>query len=236
MKRVWIEAKAVPEGAVWKIELDGKPLRIPGAGTPLRMANPALAQAVAAEWHGAGDTLTMDDLPLTRLAGTAQDRIAPDPAPVAAAMAVYAQSDVLCYRAIHPAELASRQEARWQPWLDWAADRYGARLVPAEGIVHRPQHPEALARLAAAYAALSPDALAALGIAVPALGSAVLGLALQTGALTAEDAFAVAHLDELFQSEQWGEDAAATIRRRHVLADLALAERYLRLTGGTWAG
>ena len=85
MKRVWIEAKAVPEGAVWKIELDGKPLRIPGAGTPLRMANPALAQAVAAEWHGAGDTLTMDDLPLTRLAGTAQDRIAPDPAPVAAA-------------------------------------------------------------------------------------------------------------------------------------------------------
>ena len=230
MKRFWTHAAAVPDGATWAIELDNKPLRIPGGGTPLRMASHPLAMAIAAEWHGAGATLTMDDLPLTRLAGTAQDRIAPDPAPVAAAMAVYAQSDVLCYRASHPAELVARQDAQWQPWLDWSAERYGARLLPAEGIVHRPQPPDALARLAAAYAALSPDSLAALGIAVPALGSAVLGLALQAGALGAEAAFAVAHLDELFQAEQWGEDASALVRRRHVLHDLALAERYLRLT------
>lgn len=233
MKRFWTIASvaATPEG--WAIQLDGKPLRIPGGGTPLRMASATLADAVAAEWQQAGSTLggtlTMDDLPLTRLAGTAQDRIVPDPEPVAAALAVYAQSDVLCYRADHPAELAARQIAAWDPWLQWAATAYGAHLVAAEGIVHRPQDPEALARIAAAYARLSPDVMAALGIAVPALGSAVLGLALQAGVIDAASAFAAAHVDELFQAEQWGDDDAAVTRRRYVLQDLALAERYLSL-------
>ena len=95
--------------------------------------------------------------------------------------------------------------------------------------MHRPQDPEALARIAAAYARLSPDVMAALGIAVPALGSAVLGLALQAGVIDAASAFAAAHVDELFQAEQWGDDDAALTRRRYVLQDLALAERYLSL-------
>jgi len=74
--------------------------------------------------------------------------------------------------------------------------------------------------------------LAALGIAVPALGSLVLGLALAAGEMDAETAYALSALDELFQVEQWGEDEEAAHRRAGIRDDILLAERYIALTRG----
>ena len=147
MLRFWDTAAVAPTEGGFAVLLDGKPMRIPG-GKPLTAAAPALAEAIAAEWQAAGGAkggaMTMDDVPLTRLAGTAQDRIAPDPAPVVAALARYAESDLLCYRAETPVALVVRQAHAWQPWLDWAARRFGARLEATTGIVHRAQDPAAL--------------------------------------------------------------------------------------------
>ena len=52
-------------------------------------------------------------------------------------------------------------------------------------------------------------ALAALGVAVPAMGSLVLGLALAERRLDAATAHALGALDELFQADLWGEDVEA---------------------------
>lgn len=233
MRRFWDTAAVTPTEGGFAVLLDGKPMRVPG-GKPLTIAAPALAEGIAAEWQHAGGAkggeLTMDDVPLTRLAGTAQDRIAPDPAPVAAALAQYAETDLLCYRAEHPLALVVRQAHSWQPWLDWAARTYGARLEATTGIIHLRQDPAALEAIRRAMAEQSVLALAALGIAVPLLGSAVLGLALAEGALDAATAHALASLDELFQVEAWGEDAEAASRRQRVSEDIALAERFIRLS------
>ena len=67
-------------------------------------------------------------------------------------------------------------------------------------------------------------------MAVPALGSLVLGLAMSEGRLDAATAHALGALDELFQAEQWGEDAEAAARRAAIAADVALAARFLQLT------
>ncbi len=236
MKRFWTTATLHSTADGHAVLLDGKPLRIPGraGGIPLSIPTLALAEAITAEWQAAGGAhggeMTMEDVPLTRLAGTAQDRILPDPAPVAAALAAYGESDLLCYRADHPAELVQRQHAAWQPWLDWAEQAHGARLRIATGIVHVKQDPAALHALHAAYARQPVPILAALGIAVPALGSAVLGLALADGALDAAEAHRVAGLDEAFQVEKWGEDSEAAIRRQRTADDIALAEQFMRLS------
>ncbi len=233
MRRFWDTAAVTPAEGGFAVLLDGKPMRIPG-GAPLIVAAPALADGIAAEWQQAGGAkggeMTMDDVPLTRLAGTAQDRIAPDPLPVAVALAQYAETDLLCYRAEHPVALVVRQAHAWQPWLDWAARTYGARLQATTGIIHLPQDPAALDAIRQAMAGRPVPALAALGVAVPLLGSAVLGLALADGALDAAAAHALASLDELFQVEAWGEDAEATLRRQRVADDVALAERFIRLS------
>jgi chaperone required for assembly of F1-ATPase len=173
--------------------------------------------------------MSFADTPLTQLAGTAQERIAPDPAATVDAIARYAQSDLLCYRAAHPAELVQRQARAWQPWLDWATRTYDAVLKVTSGIIYTQQDPQSLAALRAAVATRSPLVLAGLGLAVPALGSLVLGLALADRAVTAAEADRIAALDELFQAGAWGEDAQAAARRDQVAAEIALADRFMRL-------
>ncbi|WP_338663789.1 ATP12 family protein [Pararoseomonas sp. SCSIO 73927] len=232
MKRFWEEAAVQPVDAGWGIALDGKPLRLPG-GTTLHLPGRALAEAVAAEWHAAGGEkggeMSMEEVPLTRLVGTAVDRIAPDPAPSAAAIAEYGESDLLCYRA-EDYRLAALEAENWQPLLDWAALHHDAPLHVAKGIAHVAQPPSSLRALHAAVAAHSPFGLSALGIAVPALGSLVLGLALSAGRIDAAEAHRLATLDETYQESFWGTDPEAEARRARIAADVALAARLLELS------
>ena len=233
MKRFWQTVTIETTVAGHAILLDGKPMHLQG-GAVLRVDAEPLACAIAAAWQAAGGAIggemSFADTPLTRLAGTAQQRIAPDPAPTIDAIARYAESDLLCYRAERPEELVTRQTKEWQPWLDWAALAYDAPLRIGRGLGFVRQHRGSIAALRGAVAARDVPALAALGIAVPALGSLVLGLALADGRLDAPTAHALGALDELFQAEVWGEDAQAAARRRAIADDIALAERFLQLT------
>lgn len=232
MKRFWDRVETGEKSGGYAVLLDGKPMRIPG-GAPLLVRSGPLAEAIAAEWRAAGGerggTLSLEEVPLTRLAGTAQERIAPDPGPVARELARYAETDLLCYRAERPEALMVRQARTWQPWLDWLERRHGARLVSTEGVIYLAQDSAALERVRAVMAVQTPETLAGLGLAVPSLGSAVLGLALAEGALDAEGANQAASLDEVFETELWGEDAEAVRRRAQVAEDVALAERFIRL-------
>lgn len=233
MKRFWETARAELTDEGFAILLDGRPMHLPGGAT-LRVRAEPLAHAIAAEWQTAGGgkdgEMSFADTPLTRLAGTAQQRIAADPAPTVDAIARYGETDLLCYRADAPDALVQRQARAWQPWLDWAALTYDAPLRIGSGIAHVKQHRDSIAALRRAVGALDVEALAGLGIAVPALGSLVLGLALAEGRLDAAEAHALGALDELFQAEQWGEDAEAAARRRAVGEDIALAARFIALT------
>jgi chaperone required for assembly of F1-ATPase len=194
------------------------------------MQQAALAQAVAAEWNGVGASLSVDELPLTRLAGTAQHQVLPNATAMASALARYAEHDLLCYRSTHPEALAIRQHHAWQPWLDWAAATYGARLLLATTIMPIAQPPEALTALHDATLALSPYQLTALSVLVPSYGSLVLGLAVSADALAAGAALDLAQLDEVFQAEKWGEDAEAATRRANVARDVHAAAQFLALT------
>jgi chaperone required for assembly of F1-ATPase len=232
MRRFWDRACAEPSDKGWSVALDGKALHLPG-GPVLHVPGQALARAIAAEWQeaggGNGGEMSFDDVPLTRIAGTAQERIAPDPGPVVDALAAYGESDLLCYRAESPVALARRQAQQWQPWLDWAARVLDAPLRVTAGVVHVAQDPQSLAALHAAVAAQDAMGLAMLGVVVPALGSLVLGLAMAEEELDAEGAYALATLDERFQEEFWSTDADATARRQHMAHEIAQADRFLRL-------
>jgi chaperone required for assembly of F1-ATPase len=233
MKRFWDAASVAAGNGFWSVLLDGSPVRVPGGGH-LRLRSLALAEAVAEEWRAAGGAkggeLSYADLPLTRLAGTAQERIAPDPAPVVLELARYGGSDLLCYRAEQPAELVRRQQEFWQPWLDWAGDDLGARLRVTSGIVHVPQDPAALAALAGIVSVQSAETLAGLSILVPSFGSLVLGLAVAMLRMGAAEAQMVASVDEHFQAEIWGEDEEAASRRAAIAADVAVAGRFMLLS------
>jgi Chaperone required for the assembly of the mitochondrial F1-ATPase len=229
MRRFWTEVTIVPESGGFALRLDGKPMRLPASGA-LTIPHRPLADAMAAEWRDAPPVIGPADLPLTRLATAATSQIAPDPAPLSANLLAYGRTDLLCYRADAPDSLIALQHAQWQPWLDWAAARFAARLETTHGIVAITQPEEAIRALARVLATQDHWALAGLGVAVPALGSLILGLAAITGALTASEAHDLARLDEDWQERQWGTDAESTARRALVARDIASAVSFVNLT------
>lgn len=228
MKRFYRAARATPHARGHGVALDGKPLRTP-AKAELVVPSRRLAEAIAREWHEQGDAIAVAAMPLTRLASTAIDLVAPQRDAVIAETANYAGTDLVCYRAAHPPELVRRQHETWQPLIDWARARYDAPLMVTAGVTPVVQPPDSLAALTAAVAAHDAMMLAALRLATAASGSLVIALALLERRLDADDALAVAELDESFQIEHWGEDSEQTKRRAGLRDDLALAERFAAL-------
>ncbi len=224
MKRFWKQAEA----SGTQVLLDGKPLRIPESGV-LTLPTTALAEAVAAEWDAVEGEIVRERLLLTQLATTAAQRIAPEPGRTVAALAAYAANDLLCYRAEAPPALVAAQDGAWQSWLDWAAERFAARLVVQRGLMPVSQPGAALESFRSELAALDAVTLAALGVLVPAYGSLVLGLAVAEGAIEAGAAYDLSTLDERFQESVWGEDREAIARRRAIRDDVAAAARFLAL-------
>ncbi len=235
MKRFWDRAGIDPTPHGFAILLDHRPVHLPG-GAVLHVRPEPLARAIAAEWQAAGaepgGEMSLKDTPLTRLTGTAQQLIAPDPWPTVDAISRYGETELLCYRAEAPPNLVERQARGWQPWLDWAARRFDAPLRVIAGVAPIRQHRGSIAALRRAVSSHDPHGLAGLGLAVPALGSLVLGLALAEGRLDPETAFALGTLDELYQAEIWGEDAEASARRLAIADDVALAARFMALSRG----
>lgn len=225
MKRFW---KNVSVDAERGVRLDDKPVRTPGR-LPLVLPTDVLAEAVADEWRGVEGDIDPRAMPLTGLSNAAIERVTADPAVFAANLAAYAESDLLCYRADAPPELIERQNALWNPPLDWAEGRYGVQFELASGVMHRPQPDATIERLAVAVAALDPFELAGLSPVVTITGSLVLGLALVEQAMDAATIWAAANLDEDWQAEQWGVDPLAVQARDVRRAEFDAAARFLDL-------
>lgn len=230
MKRSFDTVSVAARGDGFGVVLDDRALDTP-AGTALVLPARALAAAIAEEWWARADDASMrpDSMPLMRLAATAVDRVAPRREAVIDEVAGYAESDLLCHRAEHPAELVARQRAAWDPLLDWARERHGVALCVTTGVLPVAQPDTALAACRAAVAAGDDFTLAAVHAITAAAGSVIVALALVAGRLDAEAAWQVSQIDESFQIARWGADPESTQRRALLATDIAAAERFLTL-------
>ena len=228
MKRFWKEVAAVREGEGWAIKLDDRPVRTP-ARASLLLPTQALAEAVADEWRDSGETVDPRAMPLTGLANAAIDRIEPDRRTFAGGLARYAEADLACYRSEWPPELAERQAQAWDGLLAWARRRYDVDFATTSGLMHVPQPPATIDRLAHEVAALDAFRLAGLSPLVTVGGSLVAGLAVLEKAMTAVQAWDAVSIDERWQLEQWGSDAEAETALENRKRDFMAAARFLGL-------
>lgn len=209
-KRFWTDVTIVQDKIGWSVCLDGRVVKTP-AKTTLILPTETMARAVAAEWQAQTDEIDPLSMSFTRSANAAIDKVRIQRAEVADMLAAYGDADLLCYRADRPVSLVTRQATEWDPFLDWAADTFGARLQPRFGLIHESQDPSALARLSDETHALSDFALAAFHDLVGLTGSLVLGFAAARDAFPLPKIWAASRLDEIWQEEQWGVDEEAQI-------------------------
>lgn len=226
-KRFYEKAAVAEEGSAFAVMLDGKPVRTP-ARRPLAAPTRDLAQAIADEWQAQTDMIDPADMPLTRLANSIIDGVADNPAEVRDEIEKYLGSDLLFYRADGPEGLTERQARAWDPVVEWAAKALGARFILVEGVVFAAQPEEAIAAAAKAIPS-DPWRLGAIHSVMTLTGSALLALALAHGAISVEEAWTAAHVDEDWQMEQWGRDTLAMDRRAHREAEMKAAATVLRL-------
>ncbi len=208
-KRFWEQAEVGEVEGMFQVLLDGRQVKTP-AKASLLVPTQAMAQAIADEWQAQVEKIDPATMPVTRSANAAIDKVRLQHAEVADMLAEYGDTDLLCYRAESPVELTERQARAWDPVLDWAAEALEARLVPASGIIHVAQSPEALTRLRNRVHALDAFQMAAFHDLVGISGSLILGFACALDHLSADQAWEISRLDETWQEEQWGQDDEAT--------------------------
>ena len=226
MRRFYKKAEVVSAASGYGIALVGRLVKTAGK-QDLIVPSLALAAAVAAEWEAQQGEIRREAMPLTRLAGATIDRSAAQRDAVVRQVAHYAGTDLVCYRAAHPPALAARQQAVWQPLIDWAVERYGAPLAATTGVIPTSQPAASLTALTEAVAEYDDFSLTALHAATAACGSLVIALALLEGRLDADQAFAASQLDESFQIEAWGEDTEQAERRAALAAEIGAAARFI---------
>lgn len=216
------------EESAFSILLDGKTMRTP-AKSPLMVPTRALAQLLRDEWDAQVEVIDPTIMPVSRHVNTAIDGIASDPQAVFEDILRFSSSDLLCYRAGEPQALVARQSEHWDPIIDWAANTLGARFILVEGVMHQEQPREATAAFAVTLRKYdTPIELAALHTMTTLTGSAILAVALAEGERTLEEVWALAHLDENWTAEQWGEDEDAQIRTAKRFVDMRAAFDVLR--------
>jgi chaperone required for assembly of F1-ATPase len=231
-RRFWKQAGVEEFDGRFALTLDGRRARTP-AKNALAVHSHALAQALAAEWDALGETIDPAEMPLTRIVNSALDGVAKEMAATLDEIVKYAGSDLLVYRAGDPASLVAEQAAAWDPVLDWARERHGARFILSEGIVFAAQPEASMDAIRRAVAAIAGEddgaalRLTGLHVMTTLTGSALLALAVAEGFLDAQAAWNAAHVDENFQMRAWGEDAEAMARRERRWKEMEAAARVL---------
>lgn len=211
-KRFWKDVSIRPEAAGFGVFLDERQLKTPLKSSLLAPTN-AVAEGIAAEWDAVEGKIDPSKMHLTRCANATIDKVVQEHAAVAAMLAEYGGTDLLCYRAEAPEGLVARQAAAWDPMLEWINVAHGVELKQVTGVMHQKQSTESQAKLHAMTIAHNPWRLTAFHDLVTISGSLVLGLAVTTRFMSAEQVWPLSRIDEDWQEEQWGvdEDAAKTV-------------------------
>lgn len=160
---------------------------------------------------------------------TVLDLITPDICATVERIAAYAETDLLCYRAVEPPALVARQVDLWQPLLDWAGEVFDFTLTPTTGLMPVAQSADGLTRVRAVLSHLDAWHLMGVQQATEVTGSLILALALMHGRVDAAEVVALAELDSAFQRDQWGDDPVTLARLEKMQADCADCARWFTL-------
>jgi len=208
------------------LHLDGRPAKT-RAGSPLTFASRAVMAEIEREWTAQQTSIDFAAMPITRFVSTVIDLGDSEAGKWRRELLSFLKSDLVCYRAGAPPALVGRQNAAWNPLLDWASIRCGISLISRVGVSHIEQPADAILSGERRFAAASAAELIGMKAAAEIAGSAVIAIALAQGAFPAAALFDASRVDDAFQAERWGVDSEAAERAARLRRDFLDAGRFL---------
>lgn len=205
MKRFYKTVSTGSEENGFSVLLDGKPVKTPERQN-LIAPTQKLADLIAMEWEAQGDIIDPETMPLMQILTTAIDCSKEARASIEDEVLGYLDTDLLCYRAEEPPEIAERQAKVWDQWLIWFEHASSNKLHTTTGLsaLKQPQGAHDFASKIIRHADLHH--FMAIQMATAIGGSLVLGLAFVAGAATPEQVFESAQLEELYRNEFYNEE------------------------------
>lgn len=232
MKRIYKTVAVHDTGKGFEIHLDGRPARMPG-GDVLCAPSQPLAQAIAGEWDAQDKDILPDTMPLTQILTTALDRVASERRNIMKPLMAYLDTDLLCYRTTQPG-IAKRQATVWDPCLDWFHAQYQIALRITDDLQALRQPDRAHDIVRSVLNDMDLYTFTVTQIVTDLTGSLVLGMAFADNAITPEQAYEAANVDEIYKSEIYNEDfygIAPNQQKRNeaMQRDLDAAHKFLHL-------
>lgn len=228
MKRFYKDVAVEACDCGWRVTLDGRPLKTQKGAEQVVPAE-ALAEALAQEWSAQGEELDPSAFVLRDMADYAIDIVGTEREETIGKLLAFAETDTLCYRADPDEPLYRRQIELWEPLVSALEAREGVKLERVSGVIHRPHDDATPARLRMRLAELDDFSLAALQVLASLPASLCIGLAALEQDADPQALWDAAHLEELWQVEQWGPDAEAEARRDKRKAEFLAAFEFARL-------
>ena len=229
-KRFWKNVHVVSSEAGYSINLDDKILKTP-AKKQIVLPTEPLAKKIASEWEGQAEEIDLNTMPFTKSANAALDKVSEQFEEVSSLLGEYGETDLLYYYADSPPELQKRQKTGWDPIVKWAENTFKVQINCGIGIVYIPQNKQLLSEIHIKISNLSIFELTAFYDMVSITGSFILGLAIINGRLSAEEAYQLSRVDELWQLEHWGDDKEAQAASNLKNAAILHSEEFFALSG-----
>lgn len=218
----------------FEIHLDGRPVKCP-SGKSLVASSQSLADSLQAEWAAQEDEIVPDSMPLTQIVTTQIDRVAVEREAMMTHLMKYLDTDLLCYRAgDDPPGQREAQEKAWNPWLEWFEKHFDISLETTSDLKALSQDKAAHEAVQNYVQGLDDNRFTALQLVVSLSGSIVLGLAFLENAISPQQVFDAAHVEEAFKAEIYNEEfyGADPLQEKKDTAmkrDLEAAAEFLKL-------
>jgi len=204
MKRFYtmVSAKKTDEG--YALELDGKTVNTP-SGQPIVAPTKPLVDTIIAEWAAQDDKVKPETMPLTQILTTSIDKKR-DRQAITESLMRYLDTDLVCYWAKEPEDMAAQQKEVWGAWCKWFESHFEVSLYTTKKIDAIEQDEETHKRVWNYIEALDDYYFAVLHIITSLGGSLVLGLAFTEGDITPDELFEASYLEELHRGKIYNEE------------------------------
>lgn len=229
-ERFYKEVSLVEEEGNYFILLDGKNAKS-RLGNPLAVQSKELASRLASEWEQQEERIDFMLMPMTRLQMGVMDMEVSVRQEWIDEVVSYLASDLLCYRAEGPDALIKAQKESWDPFLSHVENKLGLKLSVTSGILNVEQPATSLERAHTILNEVENTELFCVRRITDLTGSAVLAFSILARWEKSGEVIQAAHLDETWQSEQWGYDKEAQERQLSIATDISDAISFFILSG-----